>query len=94
MKLSLLVTLAALAAGGSALAQEPGPGGGGGLSPEVRAAREAVRTACAADFKTFCDGKQGREMMMCLRDNADKTSQPCKDAMAKMPPRQPRPPAG
>lgn len=92
MKLSLLVTLAALAVGGSAVAQQPGPGAG--PSPEVVAAREAVRAACAADFKTLCDGKQGREMMMCLRDNADKTSQPCKDAMAKMPARQPRPPAG
>jgi hypothetical protein len=88
MKLSLLVTLAALAVGGSAAAQQPGP------SPDVIAAREAVRAACAADFKTLCDGKQGREMMMCLRDNADKASQPCKDAMAKMPARQPRPPAG
>jgi multidrug efflux system membrane fusion protein len=94
MKLSLLVTLAALAVGGSALAQQPGPGTGAGLSPDVIAAREAMRAACAADFKTLCDGKQGREMMMCLRDNADRASQPCRDAMAKMPPRQPRPPAG
>ena len=95
MKLCLMVTLAALAAGGSAFAQQPGPGAGAGAGPppEVVAAREAVRAACAADFKTLCDGKQGHERMMCLRDNADKASQPCKDAMAKMPARQPRRPA-
>jgi hypothetical protein len=44
-----------------------------------------MQQACAADMKTLCDGKEGREAMMCLvRDNADKASQPCKDAIAKM----------
>lgn len=94
MKLIVLATLAALAVGGSAFAQEPAPGAGAGPSPDIMAARQAMRAACAADFKTLCEGKQGAEAMMCLRDNADKTSQPCKDAMAKMPRRQPRPPAG
>ncbi len=78
MKLQILTTLAALAVAGSALAQ-PAP------SPEMQAAREAMQKACAADMKTLCDGKEGREAMMCLvRDNADKASQPCKDAIAKM----------
>ncbi|MDB5448357.1 MAG: hypothetical protein JWQ97_3674 [Phenylobacterium sp.] len=86
MKLRLFTLLAALSAAGAANAQM---GGGGGLSPEVHAAREAVAKACAADAKTYCDGKQGREMMMCLRDNSEKLSAPCQDAMAKMPPRQP-----
>jgi len=40
--------------------------------------------SCAADMKTLCDGKTGREMMMCMRDNGDKVSAPCKDAMGKM----------
>ena len=93
MKLSIMVTLAALAVGGSALAQQPAPGGGGGQSPEVVAARQAMRAACAADFKTLCDGKEGREAFMCLRQNADKASAGCKDAMSKMPAR-PQPPAG
>jgi hypothetical protein len=95
MKLSIMVTLAAFAVGGSAFAQQPAPGGGGGggQSPEMAAARQAMREACAADFKTLCDGKEGREAMMCLRDNADKASAGCKDAMSKMP-RRPPPPAG
>ena len=75
-------------AGGSAYAQDggPPPGGGQGPSPEMRALFQAARGACAADAKTLCDGKAGREMMMCLRENADKVSAPCKDAMSKLPP--------
>lgn len=91
MKLHIAVALAAMAIGGSALAQEPPAGGG--PNPEMQAAQQAMRQACAADMKTLCDGKQGREAMMCMRDNAEKVSAPCKDAMAKMPRRQP-PPAG
>jgi hypothetical protein len=44
--------------------------------------------ACAADLKSLCAGKEGREQFMCLRENADKLSGPCKAAMAKMPRRQ------
>jgi hypothetical protein len=91
MKLSIMAAVAALAVSGSALAQQPG---GGGASPEVQAARQAMREACAADFKTLCDGKQGREAFMCLRENADKASAACKDAMSKLPARPQAPPAG
>jgi hypothetical protein len=91
MKLQIAVTLAALSIGGAAFAQQ-GPGGGQGPSPEMQAAREAMRQACAADAKTLCEGKMGRESMMCMRENADKLSAPCKDAMSKMPRRQPPPP--
>jgi hypothetical protein len=52
-----------------------------------------MRAACAADMKTLCDGKERREAMMCMRENMDKVSQPCKDAIAKMPRRGPPPPA-
>ena len=83
MKLRIAVTLAALAVAGSAFAQPPA-GGGQSPSPEMQAARQAMMQACAADMKTNCDGKQGREMMMCMRDAGDKVSAPCKDAMAKM----------
>lgn len=87
MKLQIATTLAALAIAGSAFAQPPAGGGGGGggpPSPEMQAARQAMRQACAADMKTLCEGKEGREAMMCLRDNGDKVSAPCKDATAKM----------
>jgi hypothetical protein len=86
MKLTPLIVLAALAAAGGAYAQ-----GGGGLSPEVHAAREAVMKACSTDAQSLCAGKEQREMMMCLRDNAAKLSAPCTEAMSKMPARQPRP---
>jgi hypothetical protein len=94
MKLQILTAVAALAIAGAAVAQ-PGPGGGGPPSPEMQAARAAMREACAADLKTLCDGKEGREAMMCLmRDNADKASQGCKDAIAKMRSLAPPRPAG
>jgi hypothetical protein len=86
MKLRIAIALSALAMAGAALAQPPAGGGGGQpASPEMQAARQAMMQSCAADTKTLCDGKApGRETMMCLRDSADKVSQPCKDAMAKM----------
>ena len=87
MKLKIAVVLGALSLCGAAVAQPPAP------SPEMQAARQAMMQACSADLKTLCDGKQGREMMMCLRENEAKASQPCKDALAKLPRRQP-PPAG
>jgi hypothetical protein len=88
MKFLPMIVLAALSAAGAAYAQE---GGGGGPSPEVRAAREAMMKACATDAQSLCAGKERRELMMCLRDNAAKLSAPCADAMSKMPARQPRP---
>ncbi|HEV7386107.1 MAG TPA: efflux RND transporter periplasmic adaptor subunit, partial [Phenylobacterium sp.] len=38
--------------------------------------------ACAADMKKLCNGKQGREATMCLRQNQAKASPECKAAMA------------
>jgi hypothetical protein len=65
--------------------------GGGGFapSPEMLAARTAMRQACAADMQRLCAGQEGREAFMCLRQNADKASGPCKAALAKMPRRGP-----
>src|ERR1700748_3811645 len=88
MKLRIAIALSTLAIAGAAFAQQPAGGGGGGgqaPSPEMQAARKAMTEACAADMKSLCDGKEGREAMMCLiRDNRDKASKPCQDAMAKM----------
>ena len=92
MKRQRLAAIAALAVAGAAAAQ---PGPGGPPSPELMAARQAMREACAADMKKLCDGKEGREAMMCLmRDNADKMSPTCKEAADKMRSLAPRPPAG
>ena len=95
MKLHIAITVAALAIASASFAQQPGGGGGGGAgpTPEMQAARAAMREACAADMQKLCEGKTGREAFMCLRENADKASQGCKDAMAKMRAAAP-PPAG
>jgi hypothetical protein len=53
-------------------------------TPEQKAARDAVRQACATDVQSLCSGKQGHEAMQCLRSNADKVSSGCKDAMSKL----------
>ena len=90
MKTMLLAAAAALFAAGAACAQEGGPPPGGGPSPEMRALFQQVRDACANDMKTLCGDKQGREAFMCLRQNSDKASQPCKDAMSKLPPPRPQ----
>jgi hypothetical protein len=92
MKFKALIVLGAIAAASAAYAQPPEGGApGGGPSPEMRAARQAAMQACAADAKALCDGKSGHEMMMCMRDNLSKASQPCQDAIAKMPRRAPPP---
>jgi hypothetical protein len=89
MRTILLLAVATFAAG-AAFAQEGGPPPGGGPSPEMRALFQQVREACANDMKTLCADKTGREAMMCMRQNADKASPACKDAMSKLPPpRQP-----
>ena len=82
MKLTLAASLAAFAIAGAAFAQPPA--GGPPPSPEMQAARQAMVQACSVDMRTLCDGKTGREALMCLRDNAEKVSAPCKDAMMKM----------
>src|SRR5215208_4830527 len=48
---------------------------------DLRSARREVRQACAADLRSFCDGKRGRERGDCLRDNQEKFSSSCQDAM-------------
>ena len=43
-------------------------------------------------WDSYTAGKEGREMFMCLRENTDKTSPSCQDAMSKM--RRPQPAGG
>jgi hypothetical protein len=81
MKLSSLVLVVALVSAAAVQAQTPPA-----PSPEVQAAREAVRQSCAADIQSLCADKKGHEAMMCLRSNPDKVSQGCKDAMSKLHP--------
>lgn len=84
----VLVTAAAMLAAPFVLAQAPS----GGPSPEMQAAIQAVRSACQNDVKQYCSDKQGRAVFQCLRENTDKVSGDCKDALGKLPARRPPPP--
>jgi hypothetical protein len=80
MKLSSFLAVASLVASAAVQAQ-----GAQQPSPEM----QAMRKACSADAQKLCSGKHGHEAMECLRENSDKVSQDCKDAMAKMKPAAP-----
>jgi multidrug efflux system membrane fusion protein len=90
----------AAAQAGPAAAQAPAaqapaaPAGGFTPSPQMQAARAALRQACGADIQRLCPGQEGREAFMCLRENAAKASGACQAAMAHMPARAPRPEGG
>jgi hypothetical protein len=88
MKLKILILIGALGAAGGAYAQD------GGGAPPGGDARAAMQKACAADLATLCPGLTGRDANMCLRQNSDKASAGCKDAMSKAPARPPGPPQG
>ena len=80
MKLRITFCAAALVLSAGALAaDQPNP------------AVAAARTACAADIQSMCSDKQGGQVFACLRQNNDKLSSDCKDAMAKLPARRPNP---
>jgi hypothetical protein len=80
MKFRAMLLCVSLIASAAVVAQAPPA-----PSPEMQAAREAMLKACDADIKSTCSGKQGREMFQCLRENNDKLSAGCTDAMGKMP---------
>jgi hypothetical protein len=67
-----------LAGGGAASAQMQAQPGAQADEPSA-----AVRQACAADVRTLCpDAKPGGgQIKACLRQNAAKVSQPCKQAL-------------
>src|SRR5215207_3854931 len=46
-----------------------------------RSSRREARRASAADLRSFCDGKRGREARECLGDNREKLSQDCRTAL-------------
>lgn len=87
MKLRNAFIIAALASPGLLQAQDQST-----PPTDRRAAVAAVRKVCATDIQSLCADKQGRAVFACLRDNNDKVSAECKDAMAKMPQRGGAPP--
>ena len=75
--IAIVLGAVALSVAGAAAQDQPPPGG----------AFAAVHAACEKDVQTFCGDTQPRtpERMKCMRDKRDKFSQPCKDALAKLP---------
>jgi multidrug efflux system membrane fusion protein len=75
------------AAGAAQVSGSAGQAAAGGFtpSPQMQAARQAIRQACGGDVQKLCAGAEGREAMMCLRQNADQLSAGCKAAVAKLP---------
>lgn len=61
-----------------------GPTGGFTPSPQMLAARQAMRQACGADLQRLCPDMQGREAFMCLRQKAGQASAACQAAMSQM----------
>lgn len=75
-----LLALPALAQGTETA--QPAPMAHGPVTPEVQAARQAVRQACAGDIATFCKDIQpgGGKVAMCLKDHKADISAACKTA--------------
>ena len=81
MKLALLAVAAALVAAPAAFAQDSAPAGG--PSPAMREAMTKVREQCATDMQTYCASATDRQSrMQCMRENADKLSQGCRQALS------------
>lgn len=58
---------------------------GGAFAETLSAAQmQALRSACASDIRAVCPGIQpgGGRILACVQANADKISQPCKNAIA------------
>ena len=51
---------------------------------EVRSEAREMRQACAADLRTHCGDKRGRERGQCQRDNLDKFSEACRTALSDL----------
>ncbi len=66
----------------AATAAQAEPGSTGQSTPEMKAARQSLRQACAEDVQTLCGGIEpgGGKILRCLKDHKDKVSRSCKDA--------------
>ncbi len=53
-------------------------------SPEIVAARAEVGKSCEMEVKMMCQGKEGREAMVCLNAMPDHLGASCKAAMEKL----------
>ena len=86
---TLLMAAPALAQTPPAAPQGPateGPAGRAPETPEMKAAREAMRQACTPDIQNFCKDVQpgGRRIIECLHYNRDHLSPDCLAAWQKV----------
>jgi len=82
MKLPSAMLIVALVTAQFAQAQTPAPA----QPPSDRqAVAKAVKEACKEQAMQICPGQRGRAALACLRDNSDKLTPSCKDAVAKVP---------
>ena len=77
MKLTSLVLIGALLAGGYTQAQTPAP------PSRTASGGEAIPPACREAMQHFCAGKQGQDAVNCLNSNADKLPAKCKEHVSK-----------
>jgi hypothetical protein len=78
MKLGIALGVAALAFSLSALAADQ-------PAADPAAVEAALREACTVDIQNTCGGKQGAQMLACLRENEQFLSPDCMAAVAKLP---------
>lgn len=74
MRLGTTLGIAALVFSVSALAAD-----------DTAAVEAALREPCSVDIQNTCGGKQGAEMLACLRANEQFLSPDCMAAIAKVP---------
>ena len=77
MKLTSLVLIGALLAGGYTQAQTPTP------PSRTASSGEAIPPACKDAVQRLCSGKQGQDALNCLKSNADKLPAKCKEHVSK-----------
>jgi hypothetical protein len=66
----------------SSLSQVPVVSSSPQVTPELKAARKAMRQACMQDVRSLCADQQpgGGKIMMCLKSHKDQVSDGCKAA--------------
>ena len=77
MKLTSLVLIGALLAGGYTQAQTPAP------PSRTAGSHEEIPPACREAVQRLCSGKQGQDARNCLKSNADKLPAKCKEHVSK-----------
>ncbi|RWH82171.1 MAG: hypothetical protein EOQ86_09370 [Mesorhizobium sp.] len=52
--------------------------------PEPETTVRILQQTCEADIRAICTGKRGDDAIVCIRENAERVSAPCKEVITKM----------